>query len=92
MDLNITRKLELVNNRIKIDIKKQEEQLSINKIEYTYYNNSDYFSKPTKDDKILLVCSNKDEVFYFSLLIRFFFELKFKMTNTKINPTRNNPK
>ena len=34
------------------------------------YNNSDYFSKPTKDDKILLVCSNKDEVFYFSLLIK----------------------
>jgi hypothetical protein len=33
------------------------------------YNNSDYFSKPTKDDKILLVCSNKDEVFYFSLLM-----------------------
>jgi hypothetical protein len=42
---NITRKLELVNNRIKIDIKKQEEQLSINKIEYTYYNNSDYLKK-----------------------------------------------
>lgn len=33
------------------------------------YNNSDYFSKPTKDNKILLVCSNKDEVFYFSLLM-----------------------
>ena len=42
---NITRKLELVNNRIKIDIKMQEEQLSINKIEYTYYNNSDYLKK-----------------------------------------------
>ena len=42
---NITRKLELVNNRINIDIKKQEEQLSINKIEFTYYNNSDYLKK-----------------------------------------------
>ena len=42
---NITRKSELANNRIKIDIKKQEEQLSINKIEYTYYNNSDYLKK-----------------------------------------------
>ena len=42
---NITRKLELVNNTIKIDIKKEEEQLSINKIEFTYYNNPDYLKK-----------------------------------------------
>ena len=42
---NITRKLELSNNQIKIDIKKQEEQLSINKIEFTYYNNPDYLKK-----------------------------------------------
>ena len=42
---NITRKLEIVNNTIKIDIKKQEEQLLINKIEFTYYNNPDYLKK-----------------------------------------------
>ena len=42
---NITRKLELANNTIKIDIKNQEQQLSINKIEFTYYNNSDYLKK-----------------------------------------------
>jgi hypothetical protein len=42
---NITRKLELVNNQIKINIKKQEEQLTINKIEFTYYNNPDYLKK-----------------------------------------------
>ena len=42
---NITRKLELVNNQIKIEIKKQDEQLLINKIEFTYYNNSDYLKK-----------------------------------------------
>ncbi len=42
---NITRKLELANNQIINDIKKQEENLSINKIEYTYYNNSDYLKK-----------------------------------------------
>ena len=42
---NITRKLELVNNRIKIDIERQVEELSINKIEFTYYNNPDYLKK-----------------------------------------------
>ena len=42
---NITRKLELANNQINNDIKKQEEQLSINKIEFTYYNNPDYLKK-----------------------------------------------
>jgi len=35
---NITRKLELANNQIINDIKKQEENLSINKIEFTYQN------------------------------------------------------
>ena len=42
---NITRKLELVNNRINIDITKLNEQLSINKIEFTYYNNPNYLKK-----------------------------------------------
>ena len=42
---NITRKLELTNNQTEIDIKKQEEQLLINKIEFTYYNNPDYLKK-----------------------------------------------
>ena len=35
---NITRKLELANNQIINDIKKQEENLSVNKIEFTYQN------------------------------------------------------
>ena len=42
---NLTRKLELTNYQIRNDIKKQEEQLSINKIEYTFYNNPDYLKK-----------------------------------------------
>ena len=42
---NITRKLEVTNNSIKIDFNKQEEQLLINKIEFTYYNNTDYLKK-----------------------------------------------
>ena len=32
-------------------------------------NKKRFLYKPTKDNKILLVCSNKDEVFYFSLLM-----------------------
>ena len=42
---NITRKLELANNQIEIDIKKQKEELVINKIEFTFYNNPDYLKK-----------------------------------------------
>ena len=42
---NLTRNLELTNYKIRNDIKKQEEQLSINKIEFTYYNNPDYLKK-----------------------------------------------
>ena len=42
---NITRKLELSNNQIKANIQNQQEQLSINKIEFTYHNNSDYLKK-----------------------------------------------
>jgi hypothetical protein len=40
-----TRELELTNDQIKNDIKKQQEQLLINKIEFTYFNNTDYLKK-----------------------------------------------
>ncbi|MDC0983832.1 hypothetical protein OAR10_00280 [Candidatus Pelagibacter sp.] len=53
------------------------------------YNNSDYFSKPTKDNKILLVCSNKDKVFYFSLLMEKEPKRVFLVRNLKI---KNNEK
>ena len=33
------------------------------------YNNSEYFAKPTSEKKLLLVCSNLNETFYFSLLM-----------------------
>ena len=42
---NLTRKLELTNNSIKLSIEKKEEQLQINKIEFSFYNNSDYLKK-----------------------------------------------
>ncbi len=39
---NLTRKLELTNRSIQQEILKNKEQLNINKIELSYYNNSDY--------------------------------------------------
>ena len=33
------------------------------------YRTSDYYSKPTYEEKMLLVCSNIDQVFYFSLFM-----------------------
>ena len=42
---NLTRKIELINNQVQLDIKKQKEQLSINKIEFSFYNNPDYLKK-----------------------------------------------
>ncbi len=42
---NLTRKLELSNNQIKLNIEKEKEQLQINKIEFSFYNNSDYLKK-----------------------------------------------
>ena len=42
---NLTRKLELTNNKIKLNIEKEKEQLLINKIEFSFYNNSDYLKK-----------------------------------------------
>ena len=42
---NLTRKLELTNNQIKLNIEKGKEQLQINKIEFSFYNNLDYLKK-----------------------------------------------
>ena len=42
---NLTRKLEINNNLIEINIKKEKEQLKINKIEYSFYNNPNYLKK-----------------------------------------------
>ena len=42
---NLTRKLELTNNQIKLNIEKEKEQLQINKIEFSFYNNSNYLKK-----------------------------------------------
>ncbi len=42
---NLTRKLEISNNQIKQNIEKEKEQLQINKIEFSFYNNSDYLKK-----------------------------------------------
>ena len=42
---NLTRKLEINNNLIEQNIQKQTEQLKVNKIEYSYYNNPNYLKK-----------------------------------------------
>ena len=42
---NLTRKLELSNNKKLENIEKLEEQLKVNKIEYSFYNNADYLKK-----------------------------------------------
>ena len=42
---NLTRKLELTNNQLKQNIEKEKEQLLINKIEFSFYNNSDYLRR-----------------------------------------------
>ena len=42
---NLTRKLELTNKQIKLNIEKEKEQLLINKIEFSFYNNLDYLKK-----------------------------------------------
>ena len=42
---NLTRKLEISNQQIKLNIDKEIEQLQVNKIEYSYYNNSDYLRR-----------------------------------------------
>ena len=42
---NLTRKLEVNNHKIKLNIEKEIEQLQVNKIEFSYYNNSNYMRK-----------------------------------------------
>ena len=42
---NLTRKLELTNQEIINNIDKQKEQLKVNKIEYSFYNNPNYLKK-----------------------------------------------
>ena len=52
------------------------------------YNNSDYFSKPKKEEKILLVCSTIDQVFYFSLLMEEEPKRAFLIKNIKLNNSK----
>ncbi len=42
---NLTRKLEVTNHQIKLNIEKEIEQLQVNKIEFSFNNNSDYLKK-----------------------------------------------
>ena len=42
---NLTRKLEISNNLLEQNIQKQKEQLKVNKIEYSFYNNPNYLKK-----------------------------------------------
>ena len=42
---NLTRKLEINNNLIEKNIQKEKEQLKVNKIEYSFYNNPNYLKK-----------------------------------------------
>ena len=42
---NLTRKIELTNYDIKKNIQIQKEQLKINKIEFSFYNNPNYLQK-----------------------------------------------
>ena len=42
---NFTRELEVTNHQIKLNIEKEVEQLQVNKIEFSFYNNSDYLRK-----------------------------------------------
>ena len=52
------------------------------------YNNSDYFSKPKTEEKILLVCSTVDQVFYFSLLMEEEPKRAFLIKNIKLNNSK----
>ena len=42
---NLTRKLEITNYQTKLNIEKEIEQLQVNKIEFSFYNNSDYLRR-----------------------------------------------
>ena len=39
---NLTRKLEINNDLVEKNIQKEKEQLKVNKIEYSFYNNPNY--------------------------------------------------
>ena len=52
------------------------------------YNNSDYFSKPKTEEKILLVCSTIDQVFYFSLFMEEEPKRAFLIKNIKLNNSK----
>ena len=49
------------------------------------YANSDYYSQPKLEEKMLLVCSNLNEVFYFSLLMEQNPKRAFLVKNKKLN-------
>ena len=42
---NLTRKLEIANHQIKLKIDEEVEQLKVNEIEFSFYNNSNYLKK-----------------------------------------------
>ena len=42
---NLTRKLEITNHLLKLNIENEIEQLQINKIELSYYSNTDYLRR-----------------------------------------------
>ena len=42
---NLTRKLEVTNHQIKLNIEKETELLQVNNIEFSFYNNSDYLRR-----------------------------------------------
>ena len=49
------------------------------------YANSDYYNQPKLEEKMLLVCSNLNEVFYFSLLMEQDPKRAFLVKNKKLN-------
>jgi len=49
------------------------------------YANSDYYNQPKLEEKMLLVCSNLNEVFYFSLLMEQNPKRAFLIKNKKLN-------
>ena len=49
------------------------------------YVNSDYYNQPKLEEKMLLVCSNLNEVFYFSLLMEQDPKRAFLVKNKKLN-------
>jgi hypothetical protein len=49
------------------------------------YANSDYYNRPKLEEKMLLVCSNLNEVFYFSLLMEQNPKRAFLVKNKKLN-------